>query len=161
MPLGPRSIPIGRSRQAGRDSPRARRAVISILRVFPVMIWLQHNHNAEGPYGAIQEIAPLEREAKRIASERNTEMKYLILVAATTAVFSNFALAREPVVGSDSVGQASRNASATSDQQRTGTFKIAMGPTSAAQKPGSSAEPMTSSPPPKKAKHWRKKSRRK
>jgi hypothetical protein len=91
-------------------------------------------------------------------------MKHLILVAATTAVFSSFALAREPVVGSDTVGQASRDANATrasSDQQQTGTFKIAMGPTSAAQKPGSSAEPMTSSPPPKKAKHRRKKSRRK
>src|SRR5271156_1194979 len=50
---------------------------------------------------------------RRVGLERSTEMKYLIMLAATFTVFSGFALAREHIVGSDLVGQASRDASAT------------------------------------------------
>jgi hypothetical protein len=86
-------------------------------------------------------------------------MRYLILVATTIASFSGFAVARE----SDLAGQDPRGVSATpsGDQQRPGAFKTAMGPTSAAQKPGGSGEPMTSSPPPKKVKHRHQKSAQK
>ena len=59
-------------------------------------------------------------------------MRYLILVMATIPALSNFAVARERSIEHDLAGAAE---TVSSDQQGSRTsIKIAMGPTSAAQK---------------------------
>ena len=86
----------------------------------------------------------------------STAMKYLILATTMIAMMSNGAVAREHDAGRDL-----QNASATpvsSEQQgaatlvrmaifRIATFRIAMGPTSAAQKSAGPVKPPVSTPP--------------
>jgi len=67
-------------------------------------------------------------------------MKAMILAAAAIVMFSGYATAREPLLGE-------------SEYQARAAIKLAMGPTSAPQKPGGTGEGPDSSKPHKKPKH--------
>jgi hypothetical protein len=78
-------------------------------------------------------------------------MKCLILATASAVTLSSFAMASESMVGQDSAGAANFS---RVPQQAVTAIKLAMGPTSAAQKPGGVGEEPKANPTlHKKTKH--------
>ena len=84
-------------------------------------------------------------------------MKYVILATAAAVTLSTFAMASESRVGQDSLSASVSVPASAAQEAAVTAIKVAMGPTSAAQKPGGSGEEPKQTPKVhKKVKHKQK-----